>query len=142
MNRIEIIIQNKLSQRDLSLTPQQYIAVKEAIVEYAIQAVDAYRRNEVKGVALEAFRFLPSLIKGEIKFWLRKKRFQKAKKEAQSRANLENRKMYAIRTSDIDYKVLSSKDVEYNKKLKVFGKNVDFRMLSEMSDFIAYPQKI
>ena len=71
--------------------------------------------------------------------WLRKKRFQRAKRLAQERANLENRKMYCIRSSDIKYEILSTRDIEYNKKLQIFGKNVDFRMLSEMSDFIAFP---
>jgi len=139
LNKIDLILNSKLSQRDLKLTPQQNIAVREAIVEYAIQVVDAYRSNEIKAVSLEAVKFFPSIIRGEIKMWLRKKRFQRAKRLAQERANLENRKMYCIRSSDIKYEILSTRDIEYNKKLQIFGKNVDFRMLSEMSDFIAFP---
>ena len=57
-------------------------------------------------------------------------------------ANQTNRKIYVIRSSDVSYTLLSTKDVELNKRLKILNRQVDAKQLTEQSDFIAYPVRL
>lgn len=140
-SKIDLILKSKLSQRDVKLNDTQTIAVREAMMEYGIHLVESYRSNETKAVSLEAVSFFPALLKGEIKLWFRKISFKRAKKIAISRASIERLKMYVVRVTDIKYMVFSTNQIDHLKKLKKFKKNVDFRALSEVSDFIAFPPK-
>ncbi len=141
MNQIDLILTSVLSQRDITLSDVQTIAAREAIGLYAIHAVERYRSNEGKSVIIEAVKLIPSILKGEYKLALRKFFFNQAKKMAMMRSEVENRKIYCIRSSEIAYKVLSTKDVEMNKRLKIFGKSVDAIVLHEMADYVAYPRR-
>jgi hypothetical protein len=64
-----------------------------------------------------------------------------AKRQAQTRANIENRKCYVIRKSLIGYEILSTLDIDINKKIRVLDKNVNALKLHEVADFVAYPYK-
>ena len=140
-NAIDLILKSVLSQRDETLTHKQTIAVREAIAQYAILAIDRYRSNETKAVALEAVKFFPSLFRMELKLWLRKVSFVRAKKLAINRAEIENRKMYVIRNTDIKYVVISTGEVGSLKKMIKYKGAMDFLTLSKISDYIAYPNK-
>jgi hypothetical protein len=142
------MLQSRLSQRDvkLDLTDKRDInismACELAMLDYASGAIEKYKANEYKALNKEAAGLIPSLVRGELKLWMRNWFFKRAKKQAIIRANTENRKCYVIRSSDIAYKILSTKDVEINKRLKVFGKEVNAVKLTEKADFVAYPKRI
>jgi hypothetical protein len=58
-----------------------------------------------------------------------------AKRQAQTRANLENRKCYVIRKSLIGYEILSTLDITLNKRIRVLDKDVNTKKLYEVDDF-------
>ena len=141
VSKINLILKSKLSQYDVTLDDKQTGAVREAMIEYAINTVDAYRTNEVKATAIEQVSLIPSIFNGNLKLWFRKWNFKRAKRIANNRAKIENRKMYCIRTTDIQYMVASTLQVDYVKRKLGLSKSLDFRKLSELSDYIAFPPK-
>jgi hypothetical protein len=64
-----------------------------------------------------------------------------AKRQAQTRANIENRKCYVIRKSLIGYKILSTLDIDLNRKIRVLDKDINAKKLHEVADFVVYPRK-
>ena len=141
LNTIDLMLTSKLQQRGETLMDKQFITVREVIAEYALYAIDRYRSNEGKFLKIEAIKLLPSLIKRDYKMFFRKLFYNRAVRHAKNRAYTENLKFYVIRTSDVAYTVLSTRDVELNKKLKIFGKQVDAKLLHEMSDYVATPRQ-
>lgn len=135
------ILRSQLSLYNTKLDPDQYRAVEMAMVEFGGRAVVDYRDQETKGIKLEAIKLFPALWRGDLKLWLRKMAFRKACKQAKTRAEVENRKMYIIRSTEIAYIILSTLEVEQNKKVRVFGKNVDAIKLHETADKVVYPPK-
>lgn len=135
------VLRSQLSIYNTKLDPDQYRAVEMAMVEFGGRAVTDYRDQETKGIKLEAIKLFPALLKGDFKLWLRKRALRKACKQAEMRAEIENRKMYIIRSTEIAYIILSTLEVEQNKKVRVFGKNVDAIKLHETADQVVYPPK-
>jgi hypothetical protein len=138
-SKIDLILQSKLSLHDVTLEAKQRNACREAMLEYALRTVDAYRTNEIKAVSIEQVKLIPSLWKGELKLWFRKWNYKKAKKIADDRARIERRKMYCILSTDIQYVVISNKEIDYLKKIKKISKAINFIDLEKMSDYIAFP---
>ena len=142
MNKTTLILRSKLSQAGQTMTPEQTRCAELAMLDYMALGVATYRENESKALTKEATGLFSSIIKGELKLWIRNWYFKKAKKEAILRSQMENRKFYVIRKTDIAYQLLSTADVEQGKKLKVLGKHVDAKKLTETADFVAYPKKV
>lgn len=71
---------------------------------------------------------------------LREISFYWHKKMAIRRSNIENRKLYVIRSGELSYVLLSTADIDLNKKLRVFGKYVDAKTLHQTADFVAIPR--
>ena len=141
MMTIQTILRSVLSQRNISLNPDQVLAAQEAMALYGMRTVEIYRETISKEANIEAVSFFTSIFKGEFRLWVRKIYFQRAKRQAIIRSETEGYKIYVIRSGDYSYQVLSTRDVNLNKKLRVLGKNVDAKKLSETADFIAYPKK-
>lgn len=135
------VLRSQLSIYNTKLDPDQYRAVEMAMVEFGGRAVTDYRDQEAKSVKLEAIKLFPALWKGEFKLWLRKRAFIKAKKEAQIRANTENRPVHVVRSSEIAFVVQSTKEVRQLKKVGIYKKNVDAIKMNETADYTAYPLK-
>jgi hypothetical protein len=72
---------------------------------------------------------------------VRAKRLQRIKKMVQRLSNEDNRKYYIIRASETGYKYFSSKDVKFNKKLRVFKSDVDVVKLHEAADAVIRPKR-
>ena len=134
-----LVLKSQLSRSNLLLTPAQEHAVELAMLSYATLCVEQFRENEVKNINREAARLLPSIIKGELKLYIRNWYLKRAKKQAQMLADTTNRKHYVIRKTEIAYIILSTQDVELNKKLRILGKNVGAVELTAKADFIAHP---
>jgi len=114
--------------------------IESAMIEYALKQVADYKDREIKNVFLYSFKYFPRLTWDNIIWWLRKISFNIAKRQAQTRANLENRKCYVIRKSLIGYTVLSTLDINLNKKIRVVDKNVNAMKLYEAADCVVYPK--
>lgn len=114
--------------------------IEAAMVKYALKQVAAFKSREIKNICLDSLKYFPRLTWDSIIWWLRKKSFDMAKRQAQTRANIENRKCYVIRKSLIGYEILSTLDVDLNKKIRVLDKDVNAKKLHEVADFVAYPK--
>ena len=135
----QLILSSHLSQSHCTLDSSQKHAVLLAMLDFAALEVQTYRSNEATAINREAASLIPSLVRGELKLWIRSWYLKRAKRQAQLLANTTNRKIYVIRSSDVAYSLLSTADVEYNKRLRIFGKNITAKELTERSDFIAHP---
>ena len=136
-----VILQSHLSRRYETLNAMQQKASEDAMLDFGARMVESYRTNEAKAINKEAANLFVSLIQGELKLWLRNYYFKRACRQAKTLADITNRKIYVIRSSDINYKLLSTKDIELNKKLKIMGRNVNAMELTEKSDYIAHPNR-
>jgi len=115
--------------------------IEAAMIEYALKQVANYKHREIKNVFLYSFKYFPRLTWNNIIWWLRRLSFNMAKRQAQERANIENRKCYVIRKSLIGYTVLSTLDINLNKKIRIVDKNVTAMKLYEAADCVVYPEK-
>ena len=138
---IDDVLDSSLSIAGITLDERQRNAVQAAMYNYSARTVENFEREQNKAAVKEALKLFPALFKGQIMLYLRKKSLNKAVKQAELRANVENRKMYVIRASNIAYTILSTADIEHNKKIRVFGKDVDAIKLHETADRVIYPPK-
>lgn len=141
MTQANDILRSNTSKLNVTLDSRQQQAATMAMIDFAARKVNEYRQSERKEINLEAVKLFPALLVGDWKLWLRKRAFRKACKQAKVRAEIENRKMYIIRSTEIAYIILSTLEVEQNKKVRVFGKNVDAIKLHETADKVVYPPK-
>lgn len=138
---IDDVLDSSLSIAGITLDERQRNAVQAAMYNYSARTVENFEREQNKAAMKEALKLFPALFKGQIMLYLRKKSLNKAVKQAELRADVENRKMYVIRASNIAYTILSTADIEHNKKIRVFGKYVDAIKLHETADRVVYPPK-
>lgn len=136
---IDDVLDSSLSIAGITLDERQRNAVQAAMYNYSARTVENFEREQNKAAVKEALKLFPALFKGQIMLYLRKKSLNKAVKQAELRADIENRKMYVIRASNIAYTILSTADIEHNKKIRVFGKDVDAIKLHETADRVVYP---
>ena len=141
MRQFSLILNSRLSQANETLTLAQRTCVHLAMADIAKAAVETYKNNEAMAINKEAAGLIPSIIKGEMTLWIRNWYFKRAKKAAILRANTEQYKVYVIRCSSIAFKLLSTLDVDHNKKIKVLGKDVGAKQLTATASYVAYPTR-
>ncbi len=141
MNQIQSILKSKESIHGVTFDAKERNAIYRAMVQYAAREVAKYHNREIKSIGKRGIRLLLSLKWDNIILWIRQKSFNLAKKKAQLRANTEMRKIYVIRNSMIGYSILSTFEINQNKKLRILKKDIDAMKLHEIADFIAWPQK-
>lgn len=123
------------------LSQKKLLAIEKSMIEYAHQVLEVYKNRETKDVITHSFKYFPAITKDNVILYLRKKAFNKAKKKAQYLADIENRKVYVIRESIIGYKVLTTLDVDYHKRIRVLSKDASALKLTQIADFIAMPNR-
>jgi hypothetical protein len=136
-NDISIILQKATSFRKVTLDSMQTSAALVAMNDYAIRAVAKYRDDEQRQILKESLTLFPALWAGELKLWLRLKSFNRAKRMAQLRADSEGYKIYVILSSQIRYTLLSTAEVDFNKRVRILGKNVTDMELTKKAAFVA-----
>jgi len=135
------ILASEKSKFNVTFDSSQNNAIQSAMNIYAGRVLNDYREAESKRANIEAITLFPALLSGEWKLWLRKRAFIKAKKIAQKRADIENRPVHVVRSTEITFVVQSTKEVRQLKKVGVYKKNVDAITMNSAADFTAYPQK-
>ena len=120
-------------------TPSELSRVQVAMENYAVGMLLEYKSEEMKGEVKSFFKLMLQFTRDNAMLYMRYRVFKFAKRQAQLRANTENYKVYVIRESNIRYKVLSTIDVQFNKRIRVLGKDVTAKDLHEIADFVAYP---
>ena len=139
MNTLQSILKSKESIHGVTFDVQERHAIYRAMTAYAARQVAEFKTREIKGELPNFFKVLFKMTWDNWILYFRKLAFNRAKKAAQLRAYVENRKVYAIRSSQIGYVLLSTADVEKNKKLRIFGKDVDAIKLTATADYVAMP---
>jgi len=139
MNQLQSILKSKSSIYGVEFDVKERTAIYRAMHDFATRKVSEYRNREIKGELPNFFKVLFRMNWDNWILYFRKIAFNRAKKAAQLRAYVENRKVYCIRSSQIGYTLLSTADVEQNKKLRILGKNVDAMKLTATADYVALP---
>jgi len=139
MNQLQSILKSKSSIHEVEFDVKERTAIYRAMTEYAARKVAEFKTREVKGELPNFFKVLFRMNWDNWILYFRKIAFNRAKKAAQLRAYTENRKIYVIRKSQISYILLSTFEVEQNKKLRILGKNVDAIKLTATADYVALP---
>ena len=142
MNTLQSILKSKESIHNVTFDVQERNAIYRAMVEYSARQVAEFKTREIKGELPNLFKILFKMTWDNWILYFRKLAFKRAKRAAQLRAYTENRKIYVIRKSQISYILLSTFEVEQNKKLRILGKNVDAIKLTATADYVAYPFSI
>lgn len=139
MNTLRSILKSKESIHGVTFDAQERTAIYWAMTAYAARRVAEFKTREIKGELPNFFKVIFSATWDNWILYFRKLAFKRAKKAAQLRAYTENRKIYVIRKSQISYILLSTFEVEQNKKLRILGKSVDAMKLTATADYVALP---
>ena len=121
---------------------EPYIFV--AMAEYSQRSIalhDAAQAEYQRRMCFAFFGYFRKMNWEEFVLALRARSLRKMKRATQRIANANNRKYYVIRSSQIGYKRFSTEDAKFNKKIHVFGRDVNVVKLSETADAIIYPKK-
>jgi len=121
------------------LASRKYIYL--AMDEYYNTMAIADKRTEKRRLIAILWGYFGKQTWEEIIFFIRSKRLRRVKKMVQRISNEDNRKYYIVRASETGYKYFSSKDVKFNKKLRVFKSDVDVVKLHETADAVIRPKR-
>ena len=97
MNALQNILRSKASIYKVDFTQQQKKAVYRAMNDYALREISHYRYREIKKVTGEGIKLSFSVRWDNMILWSRGMVLKAAKRNAQLRADTENRKIYCIR---------------------------------------------
>lgn len=121
-------------------SPSEIRSIEVAMVNYAASEVVRFKDREIKGEMKSFWKLLVKFSWDNALLYARSKVFKKAKRQARLRAETEGRKIYVIRKSAIGYQLMSTLDVQHNKRVRILDKDVDAMTMEQMSDFIATPK--
>jgi hypothetical protein len=140
------MIEKIFNQHSYALANTLGIKLPKEAKEFILRAM-----NEYAGVCVsKAIDMKPREKLSIVKVWLsgtkqefilhfRLKNLKRAKRMAIKMANEDNRKYYVVRSSETEYTTLSTSDVDHNRRIRVFGKNVDAKTMHQTADFVALP---
>lgn len=137
---VDEILNSVCSIKGVTLDVDQRIAAKAAMNTLAQKRVNQFRDEQNRFAIKESFRLIPALWKGEFMLWLRKRSFEKAKKQADTLAKIENRPFYVIRKTETAYVVQSTLEARTLRKRRIYARNVNSVKLQETADYTAYPR--
>ena len=148
MNKQSIIL-NKHLQAALktigATVPEQTKEfILRAMNEWAQENVNLIQKNldkERKRIIFMIFGVFASVTWEMFILTIRNRNLKRYKKIYQDISNENGRKYYIIRSTPINYKVMSTSDVNLNKRLRILGKFVDAKKLRETADYIVTPKK-
>lgn len=109
----------------------------KSVVDDYIQEVGRQKRFVLKPL----YGIYARLTWDELVMKVRLFNLKRIKRMVQALSNEDNRKYYIIRSGEVSYIYISTRDVEHNKKIRVFGKNVDAIKLHETADIVITPKK-
>ena len=116
-----------------------------AMIEYSKGSValhEVAQRKFQRKMCFIFFGYFRKMNWEEFVLALRTRSLRIHKRIAKRLANENNRKYYVVRSTEINYQRFSSRDVKYNKNVRIFGKNVNSYTLTEAADAVIYPKKL
>lgn len=140
MRATQEILRSKMSMNDCQMDSKQLMTAEQAMFDFGKRQIDEFVRRQNKVELKSIGSFFWSLLVGDIMLWKRKKAFVRAKKKADTLADIENRPFYVIRQSETSYVVQSTLVARNLKKRGVYHKNVTSVKLHETADYTAYPR--
>lgn len=73
-------------------------------------------------------------------FWVKKLVREQYVKAAKHRSTVEGYKIYVLQGSGLTFKLISSREMKHNKRVRVFRKDLTAKEMEELSCFVAYPK--
>jgi len=147
MNRQSIILnRHKLAMKStigLSISDKADEWIIRAMNEWAQENVTQVKKDlnkERREIFFMIFGVFASVSWDTFILTIRNRNLKRLKKIYQAISNEDRRKYYIIRSTSINYKVLSTSDVNLNKRLRIFGKFVDAKKLTETADCVITPE--
>lgn len=140
MRATQEILRSKMSINDCQMDSKQLMTAEQAMFDFGKRQIDEFVRRQNKVELKSIGSFFWSLLVGDIMLWKRKKAFVRAKKKADTLANIENRPFYVIRQSETSYVVQSTLVARTLRKRGVYRKDVNSVKLHQTADYTAYPK--
>ena len=138
MNKRNLILKQAFGGADLGLTPPQLRKVETAMEMYKVSELNEYRNRQLKEDMITLFQLILNFTWDNATIWARYQVYKRASKQAKLRMRTEGYKMYVVRESRLNYKVISSLDVKYNKRLKVMRKEVTAKDLEKIAALVVH----
>lgn len=119
-----------------------YPYLRRAQIAFAVKAIQEERQRKRKEM-IKVLRLLPKwffvgyfyFLKARLKKWF----FNMAVKQARIEADIQNRKIWIVQSTDLTYTLISTKNFRDGKKVKVFKKELDYRDMDEAAERTIYP---
>lgn len=146
--RKEIILTKHLTAMQntigIKIDPKTHEFIHRAMLEYANEAIKLKTVRDMKARRRLIYALVGIWGKAQWSDFTSKIRafmLKKAIAEAQRLSNLDRRKRYVIRSTEVAYRTFSTYEIDFNKRIRVFGKDVDAKKLSETADRVILPKK-
>jgi hypothetical protein len=123
------------------LTAKQIQGIETSMTLFAVQEIGKFKTREITGTMTSFFKLVMNFSWDNTVLYIRYRSFLLAKRQARIQANIQNRKYYIIRSSLIGYKVLSTMDIDLNKRVRILDKHITAKNLHEKADAVVMPKK-
>jgi hypothetical protein len=134
---------NELRETHGYIVPQfAYPYIRKAMIAFSVNAIHLDRQKRRK-MMVDTLKNLPKWMFVGYYFFFRaklKKWFYKmAVNQAKTEAIVQNRKIWVVQSTDLTYKLISTKDFRNAKSIKVFRKELTFQDMDDTAALTVYP---
>ncbi len=136
-NRNLKLYKGKYPDSPVTITP----GLRGVIYTSMLQIAKEVRQEQDLKELREAFKIIPRLFWTKLSFYVKRYVRNQYCKTAQYRADTENYKQYVVQGRGLTFKIFSTRDYKYNKRIRVFKKDLTAKEMEEISCFVAWPKK-
>ena len=140
LNKTKLILESQLKSLN-GFSQEQIEKIQVAMHLYALDQVNEFRNQDIKDEVANWLKLFGQEWYKTAILLIRRWHFRMAKRQAIILAEVTGYKTYVIQKGRTTFQILNSYEINYNKKMKVLGKDVDFMEVEKISSFIAYAPK-
>jgi hypothetical protein len=141
---LEIYLTELYEKTGLTLPPQSFHYIREAMKAFAVQAVHEERKRKRK-LMVDTLKHLPKMFYIGFLFMLRLRiknwNFNLAVKQAELRCKTEGYKIFVVQATELTFTTISSLDFNNKKKFRIFKNNMTFMDIERIASKVIYPKK-
>lgn len=135
---------NELYESKGIIVPKEaFPYIRRAMKSFAVATIYEDRKSRRMRM-VESLKYLPKEFRiAYYEFfvqWIRKIYLKKAIRTAELKAFNEGYKQYVILATKYSYKIFSTRELKYNKKIRVLKKDLTAKEVSEKASRIIYPK--
>jgi hypothetical protein len=136
-NRNLKLYKGKYPDSPVTITP----GLRGVIYTSMFQIAKEVRQEQDLKELREGFKIIPRLFWTRLTSWVKRYVRNQYCKVARLRADTENYKCYVVQGRGLTFKIFSTRDYKYNKRIRVFKKDLTAKEMEEISCFVAWPKK-